>query len=1843
MKNIRFFGLCFLLWCITSTIAHAQNRDKFIDESKFVDDLKTLFSRETPAAQTVVNNAAAVLQSLSPEQKTGVFKIIGNAYAANMPAVPYIESILLCFATAKTKQADKFDSFLKVATQTLQDFGLYKKKDGALKYFSAMNDFFGEGFIYKGKFNQYQIKKSTSYQISYAKPQSVREAEEKAKLDSIDAAKKYAADTASQAPTNEETGWDMVEEEKKNESNPADNMDGKVVTDLSGWGDDPWGDTASSTDTTKGGSTALEPIPAEIPQECVTPVNDSLALEGTLIQFETTDLAILTSYDSVQIKGVKGTVAILAGILNAQGGSFSWEKLGLKDAFCQLSSYSINFAVPFIEDKEAVFSYKSKTDSLVKGIFTYKALKTNKNPVTAEYPNFMSYKANIPVKNIVKDMNYNGGFSLIGKRFSSRNYCGETSNIEIYKGGKLKFKATSRYDYLFTDSMLFNPNASVVVYMTDTSTISHPGVRLRYMLGSGDLTARKEKREYRNTPFFDSYHKVEIMADNLKWNVSADTMQLSILNAKQQVPAEIRSVDFYNEIEMKELQRLQRFHPLLILNGYLTRKPKNNQDKSLLDQERATMSMYLKNVSDQMKISLNSLYGIMLDLHRLGLVEYDSKKYTEVTEDKGKSFKRYYGWVKLLRKGKLFIDAHNKRSDYDKVWLKSFMPNGRNMKLDLKSNEMTVSGVPFFYLKKVDGDQREERTEMVEQRVAKLAQDSIKTLPQAQQDSLSDASLENIKEAFRQIERKRIDLMDVSVWDTLKPQTAEQLVGPPPTEIKVEKIVENPFLTKKELKEKEKKDKEAAEKAMADWEKKKKAKEEELAKNAEKYKDVRKLKSKQVIIKENREMEFNAHPLVAEDYARFYGKSFTFNYKDYFVRMPATDSLMFEGADNGIKVTSGTFYLGHPNNKSSYKSYPEYPKFEAEVGGFIDFKSNKILDGAYDSLVKFELEPFTLDSMASSNPENENLMGMFESNGIFPDFRDTIKLGKFQDVSEDPKHAKKSKSFGLVHYRKEFAPEYTKGYPMYRKTNAFFDGDIKLEGNNGIRGNGHIRYLTADLYSNDFIFYEDSVVTFGKKSAQNVVSNGTIADTTFTYAGEKINEPTTYPDVKMSWFGMQWRFQRDKIDDTKILQDSMLLISQPKLPFDMYYKHYDEGQRGKFQGTLVLSDKGLRGHGQFDNLNSMAKSDEFKFNNDSYNSRHTFFAIKKVGLDSGAVAGKNKFSNAVEATNVKVDYMFEKAIEDEEPSGHAVIETETKGQQSFAFPDARYKTSLGKADWFFAYRSMTMSMPEGSDLSSSVFSSTHLPEGQNVSFNGSNAIYNLSQYELTVSGVPYIYSMHARVIPLGNVVIEKGAKMQPLENAMVELLANKDENDTVVHHTLYNSSIVVHSRNKFTGSGFHKYKNDAGREYDIKFDNFIAKGRASEDDTTKIVYAETKLTEKDDFMKQAGVQFRGKVILRADSVNLLFEGEIKFVDEPNSAWFPLKNSGGAIEVAGVEEVDGKEFGTGVFISNEKQLKTIFKSELEKGDKPIFKSNGVFRKDIETGELVIEPLERQRPPEEQYRYIGNNFIYNSKMHKAHFDGEFDLIKPENDFKFRVTGVGNSDFQKRQYNINAMVVLNIPELKGNAFKKMGEDIAKYIKNTEPKHLPVNNDSMFYKASHFMPAKELADFIKDARKGKLEYSDYLGSSLVLNNVNLQWSEKYKAFYSKGKIGLANVFKEEANIWVDGYVEIPFSPNPKDQVINIYLELSKNKWYFITQRGNDLKVLASSVPPSEGTNDFGNPEFNNDVGDKKSKDKFLKPADATEKAKFRSHFRQAFLNDNSAEPEENKEEDKTIEDDGN
>ncbi|QNP52969.1 hypothetical protein H9L05_04525 [Hymenobacter qilianensis] len=78
----------------------------------------------------------------------------------------------------------------------------------------------------------------------------------------------------------------------------------------------------------------------------------------------------------------------------------------------------------------------------------------------------------------------------------------------------------------------------------------------------------------------------------------------------------------------------------------------------------------------------------------------------------------------------------------------------------------------------------------------------------------------------------------------------------------------------------------------------------------------------------------------------------------------------------------------------------------------------------------------------------------------------------------------------------------------------------------------------------------------------------------------------------------------------------------------------------------------------------------------------------------------------------------------------------------------------------------------------------------------------------------------------------------------------------------------------------------------------------------------------------------------------------------------------------------------------------------------------------------------------------------------------------------------------------------------------------------------------------------------------------TLVLSKVNLEWSEKKKAWYSVGKIGLASVGKKDLNALIDGYIEI--KRESTGDAVEIYLEAEPRTWYYIKYTNNVVLVKA-------------------------------------------------------------------------
>lgn len=157
----------------------------------------------------------------------------------------------------------------------------------------------------------------------------------------------------------------------------------------------------------------------------------------------------------------------------------------------------------------------------------------------------------------------------------------------------------------------------------------------------------------------------------------------------------------------------------------------------------------------------------------------------------------------------------------------------------------------------------------------------------------------------------------------------------------------------------------------------------------------------------------------------------------------------------------GELQVDHPTNRSGLKKeFSGYPRLNSVKPSYIYYNSEDIYKGAYDSVrFYYTVDPFIMDSLDEFDEASLRLQGELTSAGIFPKFRQEIKI--MPDYS-----------FGFS----TKAP--AGGYEFYG-SEAKYDNKIVLS-NNGLQGAGTINYINATCISKAYSFLPDSTIGFAE-------------------------------------------------------------------------------------------------------------------------------------------------------------------------------------------------------------------------------------------------------------------------------------------------------------------------------------------------------------------------------------------------------------------------------------------------------------------------------------------------------------------------------------------------------------------------------------------------------------------------------------------------------------------------------------------------------------------------------------------------------------------------------------------
>ena len=845
------------------------------------------------------------------------------------------------------------------------------------------------------------------------------------------------------------------------------------------------------------------------------------------------------------------------------------------------------------------------------------------------------------------------------------------------------------------------------------------------------------------------------------------------------------------------------------------------------------------------------------------------------------------------------------------------------------------------------------------------------------------------------------------------------------------------------------------------------------------------------------------------------GKDFQFQYNEYLfampqidsirIQIPVPDSLRVEGGEektalnNHIEETSGSLFVDIPDNKSGKKQNKQYPYFTSDSDAVVYFDSKEILRGAYDKTVRFLIPPFTIDSTNRSDGASLGFDGTFYASNMLEPIEERLVV-------------QPDKSLGFEHK----IPE--QGYKLYGGTGTLYN-NLSLD-YQGLRADGKIDYLTTTVYSNDFIFYLDSVSAIG--------SNGEIRPGQLARA--------SFPQAVMGQFRMKWLPKKD----------SMFLKNLGD-PIELY------NGTASLQGATNITTKGAFGSGNLETRGSTVESKAFSFAETKFSANHAEFEILSDIPGKPAMAGEDIALNFDLAKNV------------------ADVHPEKAGVAAIGFPYAQMKTSITNAVWNLDDQKITMSKPEDVDIADSYFYSTR-PDLDSLAFNATAGIYDISTYQLNLQGIPFIKVADAEITPENEeITILENSTLQELKNAVVRIdTANR-------YHTLTNGSITIVDRNKFTGSAMYQLVNAAEDTFTIKFDQFLLQNVPIAKNKYKtMTVSEGEIMEEQDFVMSPGFLYKGRAKMFADRRALELTGGVKldWKKERDTQWINYQNKSENPEVlvefnsstseTGLPLIAGLHYDT----FDDMIYLTFVQDKNNPEDFDLFVPKGILSYNLDGDFYKIEEPAKA----DGSSYAGSTFIYSESTNSVIFEGPVNFIKNSPDFAVKASAKGLGRLDSSYFKMSTILTV---DFKANPMMTdaMVKDMVDIIERLGAPQVHDLQGDLVYLLANLTSDATAKAYENNSLKNYVPLvstSPELAKSLVLSEVNLQWSAKEKAWYNDGKIGISNVAMNDINAESDGFVEI--KRDPLGDIVNIFIMFSEATWYHFRYDQNRLLMLSSN-----------------------------------------------------------------------
>ncbi|MEQ9301646.1 MAG: hypothetical protein RIF33_23910 [Cyclobacteriaceae bacterium] len=874
--------------------------------------------------------------------------------------------------------------------------------------------------------------------------------------------------------------------------------------------------------------------------------------------------------------------------------------------------------------------------------------------------------------------------------------------------------------------------------------------------------------------------------------------------------------------------------------------------------------------------------------------------------------------------------------------------------------------------------------------------------------------------------------------------------------------------------------------------------------------------SQVVTILKGRDLKFDG--MVASGDFQYKGKDFVFSYNDFIMDMPIIDSIHIEIpvidtlAEGGISDEKTTLH-NHLNETSGtlYINDPKNKSGGEELMKYPYFVSTSPASVYFDS-------PEVLDG--AYNKSVRFYIPPFEMDSLDRGdlshiaFEGTFYAGGILEPIDERLTIQPDNSLGFVHK----IPE--SGYNLYGGEGKIYN-ELNLS-NEGLRSDGRIDYLTTSVSSDDFIFYLDSTSAIGSHGS---IDPGTLGE-------------GSYPQADFGKFKMQWLPQKDS-----------MYIANIGPPINFY------DSSATLDGEVNVTATGVFGGGTLLTRGSEAISDELAFQENDFSARHANFKVLTEDPEKPAMDGED----------ISIEFDLIENV--------AQLSPERLGVPSIGFPYAQMKTSITSAVWDLQDSIVTMSKPPAVPIEDSYFYTTR-PELDSLVFNATDAVYDINTFELNIEGIPYIIVADAKITPEGGkTTILENAELTPFENATLVI-------DTLnEYHNLFDGDIKILSRNQFIGSATYQLVNAANDSFNIKFKEFnlqdvpIAKNK-----TQRMTVSGGSIVERENVIISPGFYFKGDATMYANREALQLEGYVQAILNSRTDydyWISYTHDAESPEVqidVSTALTDGGQIMTaGLFTSARSgEVYMAFLDDRRSfDDQPFFKPTGLLQYNLEGQQFKIEPANKTSGES----YAGTTFLFNDNSNTLIFEGPVQFLQNNENFNVNASALGAAKPDSGLYTIDAMMAFNM-ELHPEITDAMISDVLDVIERLGAPIAHTNEADEIYK---------LADLIGDQgaktyeRRSERDYvpfhnaSQELDKTIVISNVDMAFSKDHNAWYNTSQIGLSNIYRNDINGMVDGFMEFK-KDNDGGDVVNLFLQISPASWYYFNYEGGRLLMFSSN-----------------------------------------------------------------------